>query len=178
MQEAKLKDKTWLVACTLQLKKKYIRELALVCVSSSFLLREGLHIQIVPPQFDIPRSLTVKRASMRGDDLLVWFEEVSSTSLLQEYDEKMCLITIEQSEDLERVEDASLEGWQILGRDATVLGQIVSVEEMPSQKLITIKKSCGAEVLLPLIDDFVFEVDEDLRTIVLDLPDYLLAELA
>jgi len=67
----------------------------------------------------------------------------------------------------------SIIGWTILNSDKTVVGKISDVIENPGQDLFVIHKG-EKEILIPVHEDFIVDIDEDKEIMVLNLPDGLL----
>ena len=54
------------------------------------------------------------------------------------------------------------------------MGEVVEVAERATQPLLTVRRAEGGEALIPLVDEFIVEVDEDGRRIDVSLPAGLL----
>ena len=126
-----------------------------------FVLHPGLTLAVVPPQLDAPRTLTVSEVTERAEnEALVFFDEVSdlsSAELLAGCE----LLAREEDIDASVLEEAEAlpawEGW--------------SVHDEP---LLTVRRAEGGEALIPLVDEFIVDVDEDDRRIDVSLPAGLL----
>lgn len=66
-----------------------------------------------------------------------------------------------------------LKGYQVSDQTAGLLGPLVAIDESPAQILITIDYN-GNEVLVPLVDEFIVELNKRKKTLLLDLPEGLL----
>lgn len=66
-----------------------------------------------------------------------------------------------------------LKGYQVSDQTAGPLGPLLEVDETPAQILITIDYK-GREVLIPLVDEFIIELNKRKKTLLLDLPEGLL----
>ena len=162
----------WYDVGTLKLKKKFIRELALVCVGS-FLLQTEIKVHIAPPKFDIPRVLTVKSVAQSNALQVVKFKEIDCPNLLQEYDELHCLVPGEVADSLERAESFGWANWIIEDIKTGILGKIKSLQEMPSQVLVEVETQDGDLLELPIVDEFVIEEDCAKQKLRVNLPEYL-----
>jgi ribosomal 30S subunit maturation factor RimM len=58
--------------------------------------------------------------------------------------------------------------------DNTIIGQIQAVEEYPAGWMLVIKNSTDPEFLIPWVDDWFIEADENKKIVELDLPEGLL----
>ena len=166
---------SWCDICTLKLKKRYIKELALVCVSSSFLPKVGLSVWCVPPKLDMPRNLTFASIEPRGDDLLVKFEEVNDAKTLESLGDRHCIAKASDCESLQRVVEQSFVSYKLFNKNDSYIGEIVDCEDMPSQKLISVKREDFKDIVdLPLVDEFIVSVDDTDKILVVNMPEYLL----
>ena len=64
-------------------------------------------------------------------------------------------------------------GWTVLDDTGAVVGTVRDYEDIPGNLCIWVERPSG-EVLLPLHDDLILEVNPDTRTIMLEIPDGLL----
>ena len=135
-----------------------------------FVLHPGLTLAVVPPQLDAPRTLTVSEVTERAEnEALVFFDEVSdlsSAELLAGCE----LLAREEDIDASVLEEAEAlpawEGWSV--------HEVVEVAERATQPLLTVRRAEGGEALIPLVDEFIVDVDEDDRRIDVSLPAGLL----
>ncbi|MEC4295280.1 ribosome maturation factor RimM [Adlercreutzia shanghongiae] len=143
-----------------------------------FVLYPGLRLAVVPPQLDAPRTLTVREASERADnEALVFFEEIAdlfAAELLAGCE----LLAREDEVDLSVLEDAeelpAWEGWEVHDGAAGLVGEVAEVAERATQPLLTVRRPEGGEALIPLVDEFIVDVDEAARRIDVVLPAGLL----
>lgn len=143
-----------------------------------FALYPGLTLAVVPPQLDAPRTLTVSEVTERAEnEALVFFDEVSdlsSAELLAGCE----LLAREEDIDAAVLEEAEAlpawEGWSVHDERAGYVGEVVEVAERATQPLLTVRRAEGGEALIPLVDEFIVDVDEDGRRIDVSLPAGLL----
>lgn len=64
-------------------------------------------------------------------------------------------------------------GWTVLDATGSVVGTVRDYEDIPGNLCIWVERDAG-EVLLPLHDDLILEVNPDTQTIMLEIPDGLL----
>lgn len=64
-------------------------------------------------------------------------------------------------------------GWTVLDATGAVVGKVRDYEDIPGNLCIWVERA-GGEVLLPLHDDLILEVNPETRTIMLEIPDGLL----
>jgi 16S rRNA processing protein RimM len=73
----------------------------------------------------------------------------------------------------EEDEEKGLIGWTVYDSDETKLGSIESVTDMGSYLLLSVVYN-EKEILLPLHDDLLIEMDESARKLVMAIPDGML----
>ena len=141
-----------------------------------FLLSEGLELRIVPPTPEIPCTVTVAEAGLRGEDYVVAFEGVSGPDMLREYVGRSCL-ALRSSLDADVLEHDShtLKGFALEDETLGRVGRISSVDQMPGQVMLTVQGRFG-EVLVPLADDLVVSLDREAGVLHMDLPRGLIGE--
>ncbi|HMI00969.1 MAG TPA: ribosome maturation factor RimM [Pedobacter sp.] len=66
-----------------------------------------------------------------------------------------------------------LKGYMVIDETHGKLGEIIEVNEYPQQFVATISHK-DTEILFPLNEDMIIEIDEDERTLTVDLPEGLL----
>lgn len=65
-------------------------------------------------------------------------------------------------------------GFQVLSSNNELIGDIQNVRDTTSQDLFEINSPDGKEILIPVIDQWILDVDHNKKTIKLELPDGLL----
>ncbi len=142
-----------------------------------FLLFEGLEVAFVPPVLDAPRRARVASvAPIDERSAVVTFDAVGGIDAAEALVGCHCLARRVDLPDgaLEALEGA-WDGWDVHDARAGLVGAVVGVREMPGQDLLEVASAEGGRtVLIPLVDAFVVDVDEDARRIEVDLPDGLL----
>ncbi len=66
-----------------------------------------------------------------------------------------------------------LVGYVVLNEEGVELGKLTEVMETPAQVLATIQHN-GREVMIPLVDDFILEINKRRKVITVNLPEGLL----
>ena len=134
-----------------------------------FVLHPGLTLAVVPPQLDAPRTLTVSEVTERAEnEALVFFDEVSDLSSAELLAGCELLAREEDIDASVLVEAEALpawEGWSVHDERAGYVGEVVEVAERATQPLLTVRRAEGGEALIPLVNEFIVEVDEDGRRI-------------
>lgn len=65
-------------------------------------------------------------------------------------------------------------GFQVLTEDGDEIGEITAVDDSTDNVLFEISTPSGDDILIPAQDEFIVEIDDDNRTITMDLPEGLL----
>ena len=76
-------------------------------------------------------------------------------------------------DDLYEDEEEDLTGWTVLNADGTRAGTVSAHEDIPGNPCIWVETGHG-EVLVPLHEDLVLEVDEEKQTLRMEIPEGLL----
>ena len=138
------------------------------------LLDEGMDVALVPPVLDAPRNVTVASVDMRKENEgLVFFEEVVDAHAAEMLVGCHCLVRkSDVDEEIVLFEQArmSWEGWRAVDEAAGFAGEVARVEERPVQSLLVLRGDTGAEFYVPLVDEFIIDVDEAGRCIHLNCP--------
>jgi 16S rRNA processing protein RimM len=54
-----------------------------------------------------------------------------------------------------------LVGWDVLAEDGTALGTVANFMEMPAQDVFVVLGTDGEEAMIPAVEDFILDIDED-----------------
>lgn len=138
-----------------------------------FLLEEGMPVHFVPPTLDAPRQARVVSVQhLGGYDYLVEFDAVSNRDAAESLAGSHCLVDREflppDFEELLRGVQGAV-GFSVHDEAIGLVGQVVGVREMPMQDLLVVARE-GEEVLIPFVDEFVLDIDEDARIVRMSLP--------
>ncbi len=140
-----------------------------------FLLEEGMSVTFVPPVLRLPRTGTVKRLVEQGDGrFVVYFDSIPSINEAEKLVGHFCLV---KKADLPEGWDNTgfdLAGLEVRLPDDQLVGTVVGVLENPAHPLLEIERPDAGNALVPLVDEFIVEVDEVAGLIVMDLPAGLL----
>jgi len=121
-----------------------------------------------------PVPFRVEEIKMKGSDLIVKAEDVNSEEEAKKLSGK--IIFIEQSEIKSAENDItwnSLIGYQLFDEHYGKLGVLEEIEEYP-QHLIGKSTFKTKEILFPLNEDFITQINDEKKEIHLDLPEGLL----
>ena len=103
--------------------------------------------------------------------LRIKFENYNSTERIKEF--VGCKVFLTESTDPEiPVEDPNtLIEFEVLSQDDIAIGVIVEIITNPGQLLLRIKSGTGKEILLPLHEDLIMEVDTKQQIIKMIIPE-------
>lgn len=74
----------------------------------------------------------------------------------------------------EQGEEEDFTGWTVRDQDGREVGTVFAHEDIPGNPCLWVKKADGAEVLLPLHEELVLEVDENRQILSLTIPEGIL----
>jgi 16S rRNA processing protein RimM len=106
--------------------------------------------------------LTVDTARWHSSRLLVRFVEVpdrSAAETLRGTELRVEVAADERPDDPEEFYDRQLVGLSVHDADGAVLGQVDDVLHLPSQDLLVVRRTNGAEAMVPFVNEFVPSVD-------------------
>lgn len=168
---------TWVDSATLiKVKGNQGRFVARCAPNLSFIPEPETEVAFVPPQLDAPRRGVVASAAALDDaSYEVAFCGIESRGAAEALLGCHCLVL---RADLppecfeERI--PTLEGFTVL-EGSEAIGTVEAVIDNPGQLLLSVARPGKDEpVLIPLVDDFLEELDEQGRIIVMRLPQGLL----
>ena len=87
--------------------------------------------------------------------------------------EELAGAAIYVEDDLYEDEEEDLTGWTVLQADGTPAGTVSAHEDIPGNPCIWVETGHG-EVLIPLHEELVLEVDEEKQTLRMEIPEGLL----
>lgn len=146
-----------------------------------FLLECGMEVAFVPPQLDVPRRARVVELAPQGEDeAVVFFEGIDNPDAAFALKGCHCLVRRSELDPANlRIHDAQglWEGWQVVLQDGELLGIVEGLEERPHQAALAVAlaggQGQGRTVLIPLVEEFLLDVDEEARVIAVSLPEGL-----
>lgn len=140
----------------------------------SFLLEVGMEVTFVPPVLRVPRTARVTDFSdQAGESYLVHFDSIDSIDLAEQLQGHSCLVLkSDLPEDYARP-TYDLIGFTVVDANGATIGSIVDIEENPAHHLLVVEVSTRT-VRIPLVEEFVVELDDEARKLHLNLPNGLL----
>lgn len=108
--------------------------------------------------------------------MLFQFEDIDSQEKAEPfcgltlYFDRHCFTKKEEAEyDTENEEDEGYIGYQIIDKTLGPLGEVTDIDDQTANVLFLVDHD-GEELMIPAADDLVLEIDDDQRTILMDLP--------
>lgn len=163
-----------------------------------FLLSEGREVAFVPPVLDAPRSGRVVQVRPLGEgEAAVLFDTVDSIDVAEQLVGCSCLVRRADLSDEERLalEEAELDlsGFEVWDVQAGFIGTVSGIVDNPAQSLLSVVRAAASgeadasalpagsasagdapEILIPIVDAIVLNVDVDAGRIEVELPSGLL----
>ena len=149
-----------------------------------FLLEKGMEVTFVPPVLRIPRSGKVLDVEEIAEGrYMVWFDCIDNRTDAEKLEGHFCLVrTSFLPENYMDKQDIDLTGFSVVDENAGCIGRVVRIDENPAHALLVVDRGLVSdsfegredEVLIPLVDEFLVVVEEEMGEIRVSLPDGLL----
>ena len=128
-----------------------------------FLILEGL-----------PVPFAVETIEVKGNELIIKFEDVDSEQVAKKLLRKEIYADkFKEGKKIDLISWNGLLDYTVIDTTSGVIGKIEEVLEFPMQIIAKCLVN-GKEVLFPLNDEIVIEIDEEEKKVFVDLPDGLL----
>jgi 16S rRNA processing protein RimM len=132
-------------------------------LESVFLLIEG-----------IPIPFFIKSLRSKGRDAsLIVFDEVNDMVEANDLVGLRIFAEIKRKPKSDEVYLDDLVGYTIITNLGVKLGEIDGIQDYSGNLVFQVKNSAGNEVLIPATPDFILELDEDSKTLIMELPEGL-----
>ena len=146
-----------------------------------FLLQPGMEVTFVPPVLRMPRCATVEQVVEMGQGRhLVYFDSVVNRTQAEKLEGHHCLVRRAMlPEGFDQQQGLGLVGFNVADEQTGVVGVVVDILENPAHPLLEVRPRLeGAHqaesVFIPLVEEFIAEVDPKTNTLTMRLPDGLL----
>ena len=141
-----------------------------------FVLEIGTEVALVPPQTDMPRRGVVDFVrDIDGSVYEVGFDSVTEEACARALVGCHCLVKVKDiDETMYEDEPATWVGWKVVGADGGFIGEVASLIENPGQALLEVSRIDDNAAYIPVVDEFICDVDVANKEIVVDLPRGLL----
>ena len=148
------------------------------------MLEKGMEVTFVPPVLRIPRSGEVLDVEEIAEGrYMVWFDCIDNRTDAEKLEGHFCLVrTSFLPENYMDKQDIDLTGFSVVDENAGCIGRVVRIDENPAHALLVVDRGSVSdsfegredEVLIPLVDEFLVAVEEEMGEIRVSLPDGLL----
>jgi 16S rRNA processing protein RimM len=105
-------------------------------------------------------------------NVLFWFEDFKSVEKVKEFIGCNVFIAAGDRELNSNLQQKIL-GFEIMSTENQLIGSVVKITENPGQLLLTVVSDSGNEILIPFHEDLIINVNTELKTIIMSLPDGL-----
>ena len=105
----------------------------------------------------------------KGSRYILHLNDISNLTDAEEVVGREIFADVETEDD----DEPDFTGWQVLDHGAPV-GEVSGEEPIPGNPCLYLRRPDGDEVLIPLHPDFIAAIDEESRTLSLNLPEGLL----
>jgi len=79
-----------------------------------------------------------------------------------------------ETDDDELLDSDELIGYDVVDTEAGHIGTVSGVDDTTANVLLSVTGNAGEKILIPLVDEFIVEIDEDDHRLVTDVPESLL----
>ena len=170
--------RTWKDVATLVKPKNATgRFVARAAAGLPFLLERGVEVAFVPPQTDLPRrGIVVYSNELPDGTFVVAFDTVTDEKAAHGLAGVHCLMRREDVQDLMDPEDPlSWNGWHVFYEDGRCIGEVTGLLDNPGQMLLEVQRPGDVPLAyIPVVDEFIVNVDERQHVLTVQLPPGLL----
>ncbi len=111
--------------------------------------------------------------NIRGGHLITKIEDMETKEDVSKIAKKPIFLKEEDLIPREIEEEETLVGYTIHDVNLGEIGEIEHIEELPQQEMAILERN-GKDILIPLNDSFILRLDEEKKTILMELPEGLL----
>lgn len=143
--------------------------------NSDFYLEEQ-DLESVFVEFEgIPIPFFISSIRTKGlDKALIKFEDVDDVNVANEFVGQKIFLPTDQIHHDEDIQLKDLVGYTIISNHDQLVGKIVDYQEFQTNSVFTIHHQSGSEVLIPAVVELIVEVDEENKTVVVEIPEGLI----
>jgi len=123
----------------------------------------------------IPVPFFISSVRTKGDDkALVKLEDVDDMNVANEFVGLKLLLPSDQIVIDDELQLKDLIGYTLISNHNQLVGKIIDYEEYQSNSVFTIHHQSGSEVMIPAVVELIIEVDEENKTLVMEIPEGLI----
>lgn len=137
---------------------------------------EDQNLESVFIEFDgIPVPFFIVSIRSKGDEkALVKLDDVEDVNVADELVGRKLLLPADEIEENDDLLLSNLIGYTMVSDQKLLIGSIVDYQEYQSNSVFTVLHQSGKEVMIPVADDLIVEVNTEQRTITMVIPDGLI----
>jgi len=137
---------------------------------------EEQNLESVFIEFDgIPVPFFIVSIRSKGDDkALIKLDEVEDVNVANELVGLKLLLPADQITPNDDLLLSDLIGYTMISDQKQLVGKIVDYQEYLTNSVFTVGHQSGKEVMIPVVDELIVEVDTDKKTIEMVIPDGLI----
>ena len=126
------------------------------------LLEPGVEVAFVPPKLDVPRRAVVSAVyGADGTGCEIEFDGIDSSDVAGELVGMHCLVRRDALDESVLEKPSALwDGWQVVDDELGIVGEVAEIIDNPGQSLLEVRRAAGT-VLIPLVDEIVYDVDAE-----------------
>ena len=136
-----------------------------------FLLCENMMVYFVPPVLRGPRQACIAAVKqLKNDSYEVLFEGIDSIDEAEKIVGCYCLAANEDLPSFESIDEPQLLlGFEVNDVESGLLGEVEEVLMGCAQALLVVQGPYG-EVMIPVVEEFLVDIDDVQRSITVDIP--------
>ncbi|RPH32335.1 MAG: 16S rRNA processing protein RimM [Bacteroidales bacterium] len=137
---------------------------------------EEQNLESVFIEFDgIPVPFFIVSIRSKGDDkALVKLDDVEDVNIADELVGRKLLLPADEIVEKDDLLLNDLIGYTMFSDQKLLIGSIVDFQQYQSNSVFTVEHQTGKEVMIPVADELIVEVDTDQKTITLVIPNGLI----
>lgn len=121
-----------------------------------------------------PVPFFISHTEYTGADIIkLKFEDYDSFEKIREFQGCRLFLTTGKNIQSQSPESLDIEGYKVFMQDNTLVGVIKEVIRNPEQWLLSVLSANKKEILIPFHRDFIVDLDEKGKIIIMDLPEGL-----
>ena len=118
-----------------------------------------------------PVPFYIEQAQPVGNnEYLLKLTDINSLEKAQQLSGYVVLVPKQKGKKRQQEETWNLTGFMIAEKNAGNLGKVIRVEQLPQQTMLVVDYKNG-ELLIPLVEDFIDDINEEKEIITLRLPE-------
>jgi len=127
-------------------------------------------------EFDgIPVPFFITSIRSKGvDQALIKLDDVEDVNIANELVGLKVMLPSGEIEEGDELLMSDLVGYTLISNHNQLVGKIIDYQEYQSNSVFTITHQSGAEVMIPAVDELIVEVDQEKKTVLMEIPEGLI----